>query len=668
MHPIKSNAGSIDSHCENFESHRVGFFCLLSILFIFNSAMAANQTFISDPAPRNLFLMWTPDQWAYMVHHPELMQREYDRLNRLNASSMQNATINELRLMRDFEKDMQKVGVFAEFPMSAYEEDGSNIIAQRFTTSLRSFNCYRYSLNELMNGYVKSNSPAKFDTSDIGELREKYLYPIIDGIQDEFLQSRALAGYHVAHESWGVRKHFTLEQDQLTISLTQDIINRIRERDKVRPIMIVHNHDAMIKANANLDTTFSLGLLSEKRLNGWTVYNTFNYPLHTRPSSGKYAENPEYHYSYYSYGNGQFYFRVMESIIDPGRDLSLRIKNYARISKGDGLPAPEWWYTIQTQRLEIDTIQGSATGLNLTRIRPTAAQIHMQAYVALASGAKGISIWPYLSTRPKKHREHVTGLISSDWVSEDDSKGSGSTERIENFRKPYSKLENYPDPVHPEEFWTDNIKRYPFDDVAHLFSQLEGLLPEIRRLDWHWTIISSDSAGTWQDPYLATRKHNHSDFIQQMKAGDKFGGNKLVNLRKRFSLRGFSPRENISSYYYQNATPANNFRIGTLAVGMFSNSLEPNSEYYLVVNMRCNKLESNNPVRWTRAEPNNVQLHFQTDSSSPEVSQIWAGGGDGVFAGESSLFKKSVKRDGKNLAVPLYLQPGDAILLKITPE
>lgn len=218
---------------------------------------------------------------------------------------------------------------------------------------------------------------------------------IIDGIQDNIMNDPYFRGYMLMNETWGRNDSWSLGVDsEQAFELGRYAINRIRSRDPYHPIIIQHCFlHAMLHSNItggdlqDVDYVFR-STHPDSGLGGWNIFVNFDH-IHKN----------------WLVNGLDYYEHLWQNLHYGHRALSLAIADYKTASasylKG---PEPEWWHCLSLERTLVPTDSSGHTVWGITgvpgasgRRRVTKHEITMETYSALAAGAKGITLWPYLS-------------------------------------------------------------------------------------------------------------------------------------------------------------------------------------------------------------------------------------------------------------------------------
>jgi hypothetical protein len=326
--------------------------------------------------------------------------------------------------------------------------------------------------------------------------------------------------------------------------------------------------------------------------------------------------------------------------------------------------------------------------------RPTRYEYRLQAYLALAAGAKGVTAYAYnsvnledlqiqatpdyaydirdmYSPRPAEHWKPKDygvwlqdGLVTPGFS----AYGNAPPGNPATLRLPYSEkggernrpvrggpvTPGHPDSpiIHGEEEWTLDGNAYPYDYVSELYAGLQELLPILRTLRWWWTVDGTEDEWNLDSGRTPPRRKQNlrselSD--RNLRTRDP----RFSTVAERFHLRAVHDDGLEATFPYKGSE----FRHSPVVVGLFDDPAEPDAEYCFVVNARTNRPAGD---RFAPADPVEFVMEWHglpgQSGSVPEV--VWS-------SDPEETRVEGIASEGHRFQARVSLAGGGAALLKL---
>jgi len=610
--------------------------------------------------PLGIWDVWAPSDWTFAVEQTRTgdlnyLDREFSRLSGLNATFIVNGIANEPLDVEAHRRGLLKPAVTLAFAAEHADSAEAQVTDNRIPGGWPRLKSY----NDVISRFA-------YET-DLGDLTVRQTaFDILDEIvESQFneygLNTRSTPFYLVLKEGW--ERGIEMEDVREFSLLFEYTVDKIRERDRERSIIYFGSYSAVANREAFHPELISKpGLVDSvftgQMMRGWNVFNNEWYPFFSKQGGREWVLR--------NYSGAYYHRNIYNNYCYWLRELTRDVERYAEAVDPIG-PRPEWWHDIQTQREERISADGS---YRMIYRRPTRLEYGMHAYLALASGARGISFWTYKGGQMMGEYEDLTGsmtpherplkiasrgtyareiqnfhgVITPRPTSYDDSLS------IENFRKPLSETDNNPDAyamgldIEP---YPGN--HYPYDRIADLYANLHTLLPQLRALRWWWALDGVDSS------YFDIAGEHKELLFDHRSIDDTMGDDDVIHDRKtlgqRFRLRAIHDED-------EGPVDAAGTKISSnIYVGLFDDPEDPNVEFYLLVNTTCNEIDGDIVIDATRETV--ARLVF--DGDTPLDAQLhW----HDLNRDQRELPEEMVMAaEGRVLEVPLL--PGDTKLIAV---
>lgn len=663
------------------------------LLILFTQAALSNP----NDAPVGWKHVWKGSQWEYqwvsygierVVGNGDTrtyLEREYSRINDTDANLIMWAGFpNYGKLFDDYDPSTSlknHQAIFYNMVVPGNDDERSKKPLNWF------FNQYaRYGTMQLATAQVN------IDT-------------VITYMQNDYMSDPAFMGYPLFGEIWG--REF--DDDDKAFTLGEYAISKIRTRDPIHPIVINHDFSAthQNKINNVVDTSDVEDIFNADEMTGWNIFSNFDYPFR----GIKYSEDDVTVVPDNRYDGGVYYRDMWHRNVAWNRWLSYKMEDYDRQLGTETIQGPpvEWWHAIQAHRLwrvrPTDLLDPDPEDFEFyyaTR-RPTKYEFRMQAYSALAAGARGILAWPYLSldyedcipaeVEDEFHdldglntleelenedelddlyvvKETFEGVISAKFCWDADANADPDSIEIRDFRKP---IRDAVDGIQDNEYSKDKYNyraSYPFDEIAAVFDNMHDLLPIMRDLRWWWTISGKDDTTSYDvwDNQADGRVFMANDTETDMSNSDMSGLARFgITSQAFYNEFGVYPMPGnffdlveITGDTDSDPGPPNT-SWSNIITGLFSDpseGLAPTTQYYFVVNTRCNKEQGD--TIFVNADPDTITLGFDWDPNDFDLETVWYDHNENSSITDCTLV-------GDDLSIEMILQPGDAILFSLAP-
>jgi|GEM_PF-4936857 len=605
-------------HTKHLSKFRTTLLLLFFSIFLFSPVLKATPI----DCPLGFYSVWfgastwkRVDQVNIATEYQRLLA-DFDNIEGTNATFITSSINNETRHLLEFEKGElntvlgvqdaytdQSQFYYMENPAPSWTYNGNSI-----TRDLRS----------IINKYAEQDF--YWPISDAEALIDN----VVDDIQENFLNNEGLGFYNLGDEfilNYPLGGTSYQSKNTRAFTVTKKIIDKIRERDKTRPIMLSAYYAGMRTDPWEIQERDKV--FSGVNMPGWNIWADHSYTFAADYIDTQTSDHATHATDYVGVHYHEHYY---ENAFIPRRELSSKIQQYADEAEYEG-PTPEWWGTIQVQREW--RWSNSKNKYYMSMRRPTRNEIFSQAYSLLALGAKGIMSYTYVSNRMDEDPNDlgyaddsvnlgyqiVHGLISEEYLETGDD--------LTNYRKPLSASNSYDDTnlLFPRDFYEhyNPQGKYPYDNVRDAYAKLKEILPIMRNLRWWWT---------FNGRYV---------FDSELNLISRFN----TPLSSKFSIVGVlgdNLHPNVSSIY----------------IGAFDNpDNDPEAEYYFISNFENNRVDVNNVIT-----DNTVSDEFSIELESlrgRNVEVIWKG---------NNLSTCSIS--GNELDIEI--QPADAMLIRISPS
>ncbi|MDP8285336.1 MAG: T9SS type A sorting domain-containing protein, partial [Candidatus Electryonea clarkiae] len=569
-----------------------------------------------------LWVIWGPDEWT-PAYQNDLIVSEYVKMNNTNATYMSGNIANNTKHITDYGGDLS-VGIFAD---QVHPDDNS----VAYPTTIVGDDTFNFDFHKVLSRYAQLQNYQ--DAEDL-------LDEIIEDLQNYHMLDEGFLGYDLLDEGFSDFGSSTINSRYE--ALVSHAIAKIRERDQIRPIIINHNfHDIYNSSGTpQVDRDFARDLFLGIEAPGWNIFEHFDYNL--KFTTEEDPSQQEIDDSYF----GSIYHRILW--INQNRhlrDLSHKMEKYTdsqlnseneHFNEDFAGPDPEWWWIIQARRRTV--ADGQDMVLELGKRRPTEPEYGMQAYVGLAAGAKGIGEYRYNSKDEFYH-----GLIS--WDISNPTPG--------NYRPLFGEG-GVPDAIADNEPLDFDE---PYDAISSLYGHLTELLPIMRELRWWWLADGVDDSFT--DPNRPS--YIHSSLVSTAVAdSERHDG---LEIGERFHL--WQILDDVDTFVgpSRGGGVTNEDWYSDIVVGLFDKPGIDDAEYYLLVNTQSNQWENGYVIdetfEWFR-------LRFGGLTEEPVISTVWSPQGV-TYAYTDNFIWEPDEAEGE-ATIQVYLDPGQAILLKLEPE
>ncbi len=605
--------------------------------------------------PLGLWDVWGDRPWEFVIQKARegdesWLHREFDRMNATNATFMIGNNGNEVVHVRANEIGQLNLGL-ALTSATTYEDSAQYFIQDERIPGSRQRNLR---IKDIIRRFV--------DTTDLSDPEVRQVaFDLIDEVvesqrRDYAFDTRATPYYLLMKEGW--ERGGSVEDNREYSMLFEYAVNKIREWDRSRGIIyfgayVAEARREMFEPEKLEDPAILDSVFSGKLMRGWNVFNNESYPFQGITGNR--------HWVLQNYA-GRYYHRLM--IIKFAwwlRNLTRDVERYAVEVNPPG-PRPEWWLDLQLMREEWIFPDGT---VDFRYRRPTRWEYASQAYIGLAAGARGITVFPYpsqlmmgqyndLDGNPlprqraartfKSHHKNIQGLTSADWWQPDD------TENLDMFRRPISEAENNPDYfAEGTEYEPYPGKHYPYDRVAELYANLHGLLPKVRALRWWWATDGLDTSYldiSGKDRNIAIHRRALTEWMT-----DTTPVHQNQSLGDRFRLRALHGDDD-------GPLPADDAKYSSnVFIGMFDDPTDPRHEMYLLVNLTANEIVDDIVVPAT--EETVAQMVF--DGGTPlDAVILW----QDMNRDDRSL-RSEYRDETGSLLLDVPLLPGDCKLIRV---
>ncbi|MCB2211451.1 hypothetical protein KQI52_05010 [bacterium] len=620
------------------------------------------QTNEFDPAypphpldlPLGLWDVWGDRPWEFVIQKARegdesWLHREFDRMNETNATFMIGNNANEVVHVHASELGQLNLGLALSSATTFADSAQFNILDERVPGSWGRYLRVKDVIDRFTQDADLSDPAVRQQAFDL-------IDEIVVSMRDDYaFDTRATPYYLLGKEGW--ERGWSSKNNREYSMLFEYAVNKIREWDRSRGIIyfgayVAEAQREMFEPEKLEDPAILDSVFSGRLMRGWNVFNNETYPF--RGKSG----NRNWVLQNYA---GRYYHRLMMVTYAWWlRDLTRDVERYAVAVNPPG-PRPEWWLDLQVMREEWIYPDGK---VDFRYRRPTRWEYASQAYIGLAVGARGITVFPYptqllmgqyddMDGNPlprqraartfKSHHKNIQGLTSGDWWQPDD------TENLDMFRRPISEAANNPD-YYPEgmEYEPYPGKHYPYDRVAELYANLRGLLPKVRALRWWWATDGLDTS--YLDEYGNSKNVIPRRSLTEWMT-DTTPVHRNLSLGDRFRLRALhgdddGPLPTDDAKYSSN-----------VLIGMFDDPTDPRHEMYLLVNLTTNEIVDDYIVPAT--EETVAQLVF--DGGAPlEATILW----QDMNRDDRSL-RNEYRNEAGSLLLDVPLLPGDCKLIRV---
>jgi len=567
-------------------------------------------------------------------YDPDFFVTEWDRLKDINSTKFVNHISHQNAHINAYDSTNNKI-------ISNYYPE-VNQFGENEWTGYNSADDLKWPFNMIMRKYADYVETDSFAFRDSLKLR---IVETVEAMQNAYPPGTpGFGGYDFTDEAWERPNGNLVSEAQAERAFDiMDIgISKIRERDITSPIYISMNFRDPIGYvnNGNQDPSPTQTLLAPKPFKandegaGWNVHVNFYYNLYGDLYFDEKYGNKNFSYEGYYYQ--ELFDRSLRAMLHGSRWIHDYRRNF--YSNGHTGPAPYWVHCIQVHRTNRRFMEspGSAGDRLFTyreyRRRPTAEEIYAYAYLGLIAGAEGVYCWPYSGN------ETDYAIGSTIYYDDDD------TDWNDGYWGSYHKmidrgvidwdqrnsLNSFRNPLVNEPAGDNDVsthardQRYtssPYDETSYLYQDLQNQLPVIKSLDWAWAVTGSSNYGTdityWMDYNTTSPRPN------------EFPG----HLSDHFLLRDVSGDQ---SYSIGGAKDLSNAKIG-----LFKTPNDHNSDYYLVLNARCNKVVG---TSIQEGDTDYFRFTFETESSKYyrlydvfSGSELWASQGTGGNINTSNI-------------------------------
>ncbi|MDP8207614.1 MAG: right-handed parallel beta-helix repeat-containing protein [Candidatus Electryonea clarkiae] len=570
-----------------------------------------SQAYDYDDIHLGFWTVWKQSQWTYAVETEdslETLSDEYLRLKGTKATFMMSNVANEYTHIQDFNSHKLGIIVANTVLSSPYRDtlawgDYDNALPRLgdwiATDSFRTYQSLQDSVYDRTTATIKN-------------LHSNY-QPGMPGF----------AAYEMSTEF--ARDGHDSTDDANWVEYLDFTLDKIRSRDLLTPVVLSGGYWDMAKHNHDTydDDPDSMGLYPVRRPfiydeegAGWNIFVNFYYNLMGDSVWIDIGHDMWKGYKGFNYQQLLWdRFRTMRIGSDWVYDYADNFDDEDFQNKGG--PRPFWVECIPAHRsYRPHGPDTSNVSFQPYHRRPTKREMKMNAYLGLATGAKGIQFFSYTGNFVSqdstpfgfkdgaghvKFQGEYTDFYSSsgedgsqlgvrhgmiDYICEDPGE-----DECDDFRRPLDS--SYPDTIDV------NWDSEPYGEIAELYDSLRTRLPKITELEWVWAINGvSTGAGD-------------GSILDQLN---------FYSPREIFSdtlLNGYFRIANIEGdeeYFYEPNTYSNAF------AGLFLDPSEPGAEYYLVVNSRCNKM---NGDRVEPADADTFDLGFYFDSTDCEYGKYY---------------------------------------------
>jgi hypothetical protein len=613
--------------------------------------------------PIGIWDIWSITDWEFAVAQTRLgelnfLDREFARLSGLNATFIINGITNEPLHVEAHKRGLLQPAVTLSFTAEYADSAEARLSDTRVPGGYPRWKSYIHVIQRFV------------VNTDLGdpEVRQT-AFDVLDEIVDSQYaaygeETRSTPFYLLMKEGWE-RDIDIIDVREYSL-LFEHTVDKIREKDNSRSIVYFGSYSVIANREAfGTSKVSKAGMIDSvftgKMMRGWNVFNNEWYPFYTKRGSRDWVlKNYAGNYYYRQLYNGYCYWL---------RELTRDVERYAETVNPAG-PQAEWWQDIQVQREERVSADGS---FRMVYRRPTNLEYSVQAYLALASGARGITLWPYKGSQFMGEYEDLTGSMTlAERPIRTSSKGSVAKEKqnygaivtaspssytdslsIADFRKPFSESENNPDAfavgLNVEPYPGNH---YPYDRIADLYANLHTLLPELRVLRWWWALDGVDKSfvdvgGDQKEQYF-----DHRSIYDTMQ--DSSLVHDALSLGQRFRLRAINGDDEGPIHSSDEQVSSN------IYVGLFDDPANPDVETYLLVNMSSNSIYDDVVVDAT--EETVAKLIFDGDTALGPVI-LWQ---DRTRDTRTLPEEMLMAGEGRVLEVPLL--PGDTKLISVSSK